>query len=303
MRKSTHVFFVLMVMFLHGDIKADVLDSDNFTSYPSLSFDALTGTRFQYTSGSGKDRCTVSHCLCRVNPDPPRLANMTRPVERRLSVYFSEGGSTLSEQQARQVQQFVETQASSSFTVVGYTDACGTHEYNRSLAQARVTSVKGLLRLPSPYQRIDGTVFNAEHGSGHDPSVRRVDIIAHTTSRLTTMVDKIQADVYLIDASGSMWGGWKNWVDVVAVSFRPGARVYLSKTTSCTEGQRLSEVRPAGGTEIWYSYWKILEWMNPGETLAIVSDFRSDVPLTRRESMIIEQKVRERNINVIAISP
>ena len=159
------------------------------------------------------------------------------------------------------------------------------------------------MRLPSPYQRIDGTVFNAEHSRGHDPSVRRVDIIAHTTSRLTTMIDKIQADVYLIDASGSMWGGWKNWVDVVSVSFRPGARVYLSKTTSCTEGQRLSAVRPGGGTEIWYSYWKILEWMKPGQTLAIVSDFRSDVPLTRRESMLIEQKVRDRSINVIAISP
>ena len=115
------------------------------------------------------------------------------------------------------------------------------------------------------------------------------------------MLDKVPADVYLIDASGSMWESWRNWSDVVAASFKPGSRVYLSKTVDCRNGQLLSEVKPGGGTEIWYSYWKVLDFMKEGETLVIISDFISDIPLTQRESVTIENKVASKNIKVIAL--
>ena len=294
---------LFLLMTLQGDLKAEPPRAGAFSVYPSFESGGLTGTRFQYASGGGKDRCSVEHCLCRVRPVQAQNTTTTISVSRRLSVYFSEASSSLNASQESQVSNFLEQHRPPSFTVVGYTDTCGTNEYNQGLVRDRVSTVRSALRKTATSSRIDGTVFNAEHGTCPDPSSRRVDVIAHTRSRLTTMLDKIQADVYLVDASGSMWVGWKSWVNVIAVSFRPGSRIYLSKTMGCTNGQSLASVSPGGGTEIWYSYWKVVEWMKPGETLAIISDFRSDVPLTRRESALIEQKVRERQINVIAISP
>ena len=60
---------------------------------------------------------------------------------------------------------------------------------------------------------------------------------------------------------------------------------------------------PGGGTEIWYSYWKILNDMSPGQTLAIISDFQSRVPLSSREAATIQSIAESKSIRVIAISP
>lgn len=285
-----------------GTSLADERFPEGYTEYTLLDLRQLSGTRFQYVAG-GQDRCDIPHCLCKVSVTPisDSRTSTTRSV-RRHSVFFSEGSSSLSDGQMQGFNDFLESSTAASYTVVGYTDGCGTHEYNRELVEDRVTSLRDRMTT-SASSRVDSTIFNAEAGIGHDPAARRVDIIAHTSSRLTTMIDKIQADVYLIDASGSMWTGWKDWTDLIAASFKPGSRVYLSKTSSCRDHQNLRDVGPGGGTEIWYSYWKVLEWMQPGETLAIISDFQSDVPLTRRESFLIEQKVRERRITVIAIAP
>ena len=98
-----------------------------------------------------------------------------------------------------------------------------------------------------------------------------------------------------------MWSGWRNWTDVINASVKPGSRIYLSIMSGCRRGQNINSVRPQGGTEIWYSYWKVLEYMQPGETLLIVSDFQSNYALTRRERAIIEAKVAERGVTVYTL--
>lgn len=280
-------------------------DTGSYSSYTPFEVNRIKDTRFQHVSGGGSDRCSVSDCLCAVSvtdPGPPSSA--TTVDSRRSSVFFLEGSSVVSSEKRDRIKDYVTLHKGleTSYTVIGYTDECGSHAYNMGLVKKRTHAIKDILHKED-IERIDLTIFNPESGSGHNPESRRVDIIVHTTSRVTTMIEKIQADVYLIDASGSMWTGWKNWVDVVAVSFKTGSRVYLSKTIDCTSGQTMESVTPSGGTEIWYSYWKVLEFMKPGETLAIISDFKSNVPLTRREAGLIDQKVRERKIKVIAVSP
>lgn len=275
------------------------------TAYQVFDIGKIAGTRFQYMAAGGSDRCTVPDCLCRVLP-PPKVIGEDKSVviSRRLSIYFSEGSSAVSSADTAAVREHVETfkDLKSSYTVIGYTDDCGSHSYNMALVKDRAASVKRSMKAIG-ITSIGLTVFSPEAGLGHNPDTRRVDVIAHTRTRVTTMIEKVQADVYLIDASGSMWTGWKRWSDVIAASFKPGSKIYLSKTVNCRNGQSMHRVTPAGGTEIWYSYWKVLEWMQPGQTLAIISDFRSEVPLTRREASLIEQKVRDRKIKVIAITP
>jgi len=264
----------------------------------------LIDDRFQYMSGGGSDRCEARDCICKTRaPKYRQSATPTIVHSRRLAVPFLEGSHSVNLSDGRSLSSFLsDFPTSTSFTIVSYTDGCGSHGYNSGLVQRRAATVKELMKK-SGHTRVSLTQFKAEASRGHDPDSRRVDVIAHTSSRLTTMIEKIQADVYLIDASGSMWSGWKDWSNVIAVSFKPNSRIYMSQTFECTPGLRMDQVAPTGGTEIWYSYWKILELMKPGETLAIISDFRSDVPLTNREALIIQQKVEQHQIKVIAVSP
>ena len=63
----------------------------------------------------------------------------------------------------------------------------------------------------------------------------------------------------------------------------------------------MANIRPNGGTEIWYSYYQILDKMKPGQTLLIISDFDSEVRLSAREAEMIERKVRAKGVHVRAI--
>ena len=64
-----------------------------------------------------------------------------------------------------------------------------------------------------------------------------------------------------------------------------------------------ASITPGGATEIWYSYWFVLDKMSSGQTLAIISDFDSRVPITSRERAVIEDKVRRRGVIVRAFMP
>ena len=251
-----------------------------------------------YVSNGGAGRCSTKDCMCKVGVTVPSpVAKEQTNLSRRISVYFNKDSALVSKSSRESLMSFISKHSGKAMTAIGYTDGCGDLDHNSKLAEKRVTAVsKAISSL-----EIDAVLFRPEITDSCDAASRRVDLIAHTKSRVTTMLDKIPADVYLIDASGSMWESWRNWSDIVSASFKPGSRVYLSKTVDCNNGQLLSDVKPGGGTEIWYSYWKVLDFMKEGETLVIISDFISDIPLTQRESVTIENKVASKNIKVIAL--
>lgn len=285
------LFLIAIVPFLMAQTQSD--------GFRKLELPPTSESGFQvYVSNGGADRCSTKDCLCKVKVDRPLSVVKNEADARRLPVYFSEGSSKVASSNG--LKQFTSRYRDSIFTVIGYTDGCGNTTHNSELAKRRARSVKDVL---SSYgaKVISDPLFKPEITEGCSAEARRVDVVAHTKNRVTTMIDKIPADVYLIDASGSMWDSMREWSDVVAASFKPNSRVYLSKTVECSSGQRLSEVKPSGGTEIWYSYWKVLDFMKDGETLVIISDFVSDIPLTRRESVTIENKVTSKGIKVIAI--
>lgn len=272
---------------------------------PDESFKALDATGIKgwqvYVSNGGADRCEVHDCICKVKPAKKLPAGTpTVSPDRRLSVFFTKDSSLIRVDEARNIDSFMSVFKPNVFTVIGYTDGCGKTSHNIKLAEKRVKAVRRLLQSKKATSATS-SIFRPEATASCDPRARRVDIIAHTKKRITTLVDKIPADVYLIDASGSMWSSWREWTDIVSASFSPGSKVYLSKTTDCRKNQSLDSIKPSGGTEIWYSYWRILDFMKEGQTLVIISDFRSDIPLTRRESITIESKVSKKKIKVIAI--
>ena len=261
-------------------------------------------TPVSYAQTSGADRCEVRDCLCLVTPGTSTgLRTIDSPQARRYQIFFEEDSHTLTSDQSAALQRFVRQFRENNFisiSLIGYTDGCGSSEHNSGLSSRRARTTSSIIRGLLPNAQIR-QVAAGENSTTHLPEARRVDVVVHTTRRLTTEIERVPADVYLIDASGSMWNGWRNWQDVVNASLRPGSKVYLSIMTGCRPGQRLSTIIPQSGTEIWYSYWKVIDYMRPGQTLAIISDFDSNVPLTRREAEIIRAKAVAAGIQVIMI--
>ena len=260
--------------------------------------------RFYLAGNGGADRCKTTDCMCKVRPgSKPENPTTTVEIERRYSIYFPnavhEMTSTQSQALTARLTTLHEFLPRASASVMAYTDGCGTTEYNTALAQRRLqTAVDGVGNT----FRVTNTLIHPEAPPSCPlPEARRVDIIVHTSRNITTLIDKIPADVYLIDASGSMWSGWREWIDVVNASYKPGARIYVTMTQGCYYNQVLDSITPQGGTEIWYAYWKVLEFVRPGETLAIISDFESDRPLRAWERQLLADKVRDSGVRVIAV--
>jgi len=254
----------------------------------------------------GGSRCIALHCLCRASPgEVPDPVTSLLPEERRISIYFTEDSNQIIGSQENKIQnisKIMSETGSREITLVGYTDGCGTRGHNSDLARRRIGSVRQEIDGNIPRGRINSVVAG-EGSRSHDPEARRVDIIVHTSRSVTTRIEKIPADVYLIDASGSMSGQWQRWTGIINASFEPGSRIYLSTAERCFQNRSLDRVSPGGGTEIWYSYWKVLDYMSPGETLLIISDFDSDIRLTHSESEMIRRKVSDRGIIVKTIRP
>ena len=218
-------------------------------------------------------------------------------------VFFEENSAKIDKFELLSLKQFLNAHKSLknvSITLIGYADGCGDAKYNKNLAKRRAEAVQHYARQVLPKVPVE-VVIAGEITDAHTVAALRVDVLIHTLSALRRKIEKVKADVYLIDASGSMWNSWRDWQDVINASIRPGSRVYVSMMTGCQNNQSLSTIKPQSGTEIWYSYWTVLDNMRPGQTLAIISDLQSNYPLTKGEAVQIKAKAKNKNINVIVI--
>ena len=257
---------------------------------------------FETDADYGFERCVSDHCTCRVSLDRMNPSPVTFKVSNLTSVYFEEDGHTITSESKEKVKEFLASNPGRYITIVGYTDGCGKTSYNSGLAMLRAKSIKReVLRNRSSAVLAIKTV--AEVSRHHDPSSRRVDIIVSSTRQGFPYLPKVKADVYLIDASGSMSSKYDRWLEVVSLSRPRLSKVYVSYAPYCYNGQDAISINPNGATEIWYSYWKTLKRMSPGQTLVIISDFQSKIPLTAREADILRNIVESKSIRVIAISP
>jgi len=249
-------------------------------------------------------RCSVKNCTCKVTRGTVTPAPVTEVSDKyRYLVYFLENEYELDENQERQIKLFASQYSRTSrvdVTLVGYTDGCGSHEDNHILSANRARVVTEQIKRVLPNAKVSFSAAG-EQSVTHDPRSRRVDIVVKTSSNLEVSIAKVEADVYLIDASGSLWNGWDGWTNIINSSFKPGSKIYVSKMHGCHNGMSLDAVKPSGGTEIWYSYWTVLATMKAGQTLAVISDFDSNYPLRAWEHAAIEKRVREKNIRVVVI--
>ena len=248
-------------------------------------------------------RCLSSHCTCEV-----RFTNKPTPVETSVkkisnSVFFKEDSSEVTENYKKTIEDFVIINRDvREFTVVGYADGCGSYGYNRNLSFLRAKEVKKIIQRVRPSARIK-VMGMSELSSTHSDTAKRVDIVAGKKIALKKYLPNLSADVYLIDASGSMRGKIEMVKEAIANSKPAHAKIFISYANYCRNGDKLDSITPSGATEIWYSYWWVLDKMSSGQKLMIISDFDSRIPLTSREKDIIDNKVKSKGIKVYAFTP
>ena len=260
-------------------------------------------TTFENADNSS-DRCVTNHCTCRVaiSPSAHQISFENRSSVSE-SVYFEENSSSLTQRYKMDIDRFLrDNPEETRFTIVGYADGCGSYSYNKTLSLQRASAVSQYIRRSRSGARTT-IVGMSEMTDTHSDAAKRVDILSDSTMRTNGPAPNLTADFYLIDYSGSMSGKVERIERAIAANRRSTSRVYISYDRYCNNGQNINQIRPAGATEIWYSYWWILDRMRDGQTLIIFSDFDSTIPLTRRESQMIEDKVRSKNIKVYAFSP
>jgi outer membrane protein OmpA-like peptidoglycan-associated protein len=246
---------------------------------------------------SGRERCEVKDCLCKVTGastsyyPPDKTSN-------RISLFYEEDSDELSAEQQIILESFIERFKGTrhSTSILGYTDGCGGFEYNLDLSKRRANGVKSLIKSYNPSPKV---LFFGENSLGHRDESRRVDVIVHSESLFARSIERVAADFYLLDASGSM--SIEIWKKIISASKKPGSQVWVTQMTGCYSGQNINLIRPHGGTEIWWAYWKIIDKMKPGQTLLIISDFRSNYKLSHSEWYRLNQKVADSEIQVVTI--
>lgn len=218
----------------------------------------------------------------------------------KYSFYFPEGSHLLSEFQKEHVYKLAISSGEISFFITGYTDGCGSNESNLILANLRSNELAHQIKKVFPHSKINISIIN-EESTTHNPESRRVDLYFTKKAISDLNQQRYESDFYLVDGSGSMNGKFQKWMNVISYAKKKNSRVFLSTTQFYQNGISWFGVKPYGYTEIWHSYWKILDKMKGGQKLIIISDFEPTYPLTREEFNTLDNKVRRLGIDVIAI--
>lgn len=250
-----------------------------------------------------QERCVVQNCSVEVNAAKVGIKHIDKKKIYSTSVHYREDVFYLDPTLRKRIRDFLQKHPKQKrFVVTGFTDGCGSHQYNKELSRKRASEVA---RYVASLR--DGAVVSmrwvGEATGEHTIRARRVDLSVTKNIQEPLVPPKIIADFYLIDSSGSMADGgrWAFWIYAIKYWKPRHARVFVSTTEYVSGGRELANIRPNGGTEIWYSYYQILDKMRPGQTLLIISDFDSDVKLSTREAEMIERKVRAKGVHVKAI--
>lgn len=245
-------------------------------------------------------RCSYEDCLCEVRIPSYTPQFSQKKIQTWTSVFFVENKSEIDEYHQKHLSEFVYKNINSeTLFVIGYTDGCGKSDYNKFLSKKRADETTLQIRKLGYKNRVI-TYGMSEFTNNHSDFAKRSDIISIKNLKIEVPPPNLTADFYLLDASQSI-KDYYFWVNVIAANKNSNSKMYISHTKSCIDGTYANRITPTGGTEIWWSYWQLLDKMKSGQSLLIMSDFNSRYPLSIQESNLLIQKAQKRGIKVYGI--
>jgi outer membrane protein OmpA-like peptidoglycan-associated protein len=249
--------------------------------------------------GYAQDRCSMQGCIAEVSIFEPKPQIVEKQTKEQISLFYEEDGFYLHYELRKKIRDFLDSHSTQDkFIVTGFTDGCGDHSYNRQLSHKRANEVARYIMSIRQGVLVE-LQWKGEATGKHTIRARRVEVAIYDKERIEITPPKIIYDYYLIDGSGSMSGGkWNKWTNAIAYWKPRGAKVFVATTDYIPPMARLNHINPSGNTEIYFALWTLLDRMQPGQTLVVISDFRASVALSGRELQRIEQKIREKQVKV-----
>jgi len=248
--------------------------------------------------GDAQSRCSLQGCLVEATTTKPIPQTIENIVKEQTSVFYEEDRFFLHYDLRKRIRDFLQEHPSQTrFVITGWTDGCGEHDYNKLLSKRRADEV-ALYVMSLRKGALVQLEWKGEATGKHTINGRRVDLAVFKKAKHSIIPPKIIYDFYLIDGSGSMDGKWRHWTNAIAYWRPKHSKVYVANTGYIPHKTSLQNIRPEGGTEVWFAVWGVLDLMKPGQTLVVISDFNSNVPLSGRERERISQKARTRGVRI-----
>lgn len=246
-----------------------------------------------------QSRCSLEGCIAEVSVGEPSRELAENTTRKQTSLFYEEDEFYLHYELRKRIRQFLDSHATQDrFIVTGFTDGCGNHSYNRELSRKRANEVARYIMSIRQGALVE-LEWKGEATGEHTIRARRVDVAVLKKTKQPIVPPKIIADFYLVDASGSMAGeDWIRWTNAIAYWKPRHAKVYVANNGYISAWTNLQNIRPNGGTEIWFAIWSVLDKMKAGQTLVVISDFNSEVPLSNRERLMIKEKVKAKGVEV-----
>ena len=253
--------------------------------------------------GDAQSRCSLQGCLVEATTTKPTPQHSENITKEQTSVFYEEDRFFLHYDLRKRIRDFLQEHPSQTrFIITGWTDGCGEHDYNKELSRKRADEVARYV-LSLRKGALVELRWVGEATGKHTIRARRVDVAVLKKTQQTITPPKIIYDYYLIDGSGSMGGKWRPWTNAIAYWRPKHSKVYVANTGYIPHKTNLQNIRPEGGTEVWFAVWGVLDLMKPGQTLIVISDFNSNVPLSGRERERINHKARTKGVRINYIKP
>lgn len=215
----------------------------------------------------------------------------------RLNIYFDFDSYKLETNDTNDIYSYVKKNwHAGAFKLEGFASSSGNYDYNMKLGNQRMASVLNYIQriARKPYRYTGGSYGEGYADRNDEASDRKVKITP--ISDFVSLLDLVKTDFYLYDQSGSMSTYWPQIQNYK--HHKRSVRIYTSTTLKCSPNRALSSIYPNGGTNIWWSFWNLIDKMSPGESITIVSDFDVRPRLTANEWERIKRKLANRGVKL-----
>jgi outer membrane protein OmpA-like peptidoglycan-associated protein len=199
-----------------------------------------------------------------------------------LSVYFTTNDWTLWGNDYNDIAGFANSLLPETQVVVeGHADYRGTENWNKDLGRNRADGVAEVLKRNNTSLDVTTFSYGEARATQEEPDFatmqaeRKARIVPHK-GVIKWVLDQVPSDVYLIDQSGSMGEnisqGRTKWQGVQEYGFVKEAQVYTFSSLDRACGGHVKHEFPNGGTPLLKSLYNLLERMEDGKSLTVLTD-------------------------------
>lgn len=191
----------------------------------------------------------------------------------KLTIYFTTNSDTLQRNDIDILRRFYREHQNSKFLVEAYCDPRGDEGFNLELGNKRASGVEQYLHMFNHEAIVRTATYGESKAKGdnlREYAEDRKAIIILDGNVFGRGLDVLPADYYLIDGSSSMQG--EKWEVVSTYKYPDKSQRYVFRDSGITPVTSFNGIEPQGGTPLWNSIGQLLNQIETGKSLTVLTD-------------------------------